>query len=354
LSLRKVTGAPVLVSTSRHVCSPLFEVENEAWDAQTKTLSGTSTVVANDAYELRIVAENFKAVKASFEGVDAPVTIRQDGPTVRVRVMPAQSGKVSWSVRFEADAVQPARPEMPTDFQTDAGYTGVALTWSGQSPFGYILKKTVNGQNPQTIFVSGTSYFDAGVNPGDTVGYALAAKGWGEIYSGSVSATAVMPEKIVVPPQGPEPELNIADMKPVSLRVGWGTFHPNRDIEDRPFKLDGKSYDKGVGLHANANVVYDVPADKRRFVATAGLSDSQRTDERRSVVIRVWTNVCEMGEPEICVAQSPLLSEKTGVDTWNFDIQIDSRVKQIRLEVTDAGDGNSCDHVDFVRSGFCK
>ena len=140
----------------------------------------------------------------------------------------------------------------------------------------------------------------------------------------------------------------------MSLRVGWGTFHPNRDIEGRPFKLDGKPYDKGVGLHANANVVYDVPADKRRFVATVGLSDSQRTDERRSVVIRVWTNVCEMGEPEVCVAQSPLLGAKTGVDSWNFDLQIDSRVKQIRLEVNDAGDGISCDHVDFVRTGFCK
>ncbi|MBR0192069.1 MAG: NPCBM/NEW2 domain-containing protein [Thermoguttaceae bacterium] len=354
LSLRKVTGAPVLVSTSRHVCSPLFEVENEAWDAQTKTLSGTSTVVANDAYELRIVAENFKAVRASFDGVEASVTIHQDGPTVRVRVLPARSGKVAWSVRFEADAVPLARPEKPTDFHADAGYTGAALSWTGQSPFGYVLKKTVNGQNPQTIFVSGTSYFDSDARLGETVEYALAAKGWGEIFSEAVSATAVMPEKIVVPPQGPEPELNIADMKPVSLRVGWGTFHPNRDIEGRPFKLDGKPYEKGVGLHANANVVYNVPADKRRFVATAGLSDSQRTDERRSVVIRVWTNVCEMGEPEVCVAKSPILGAKTEVDSWNFDLQIDSRVKQIRLEVTDAEDGNNCDHVDFVRTGFCK
>ena len=354
LSLRKVTGAPVLVSTSRHVCSPLFEVENETWDAQSKTLSGTSTVVANDEYELRIVAENFKAVKATFDGADAPVTISQDGPTVRVRVLPDKSGKVSWLVQFESDTAPLAKPESPADFKADAGYTGVALSWTGQSQFGYVLKKTVNGQNAQTLFVSGASYFDGDVKLGDSVEYALAAKGWGENYSDSVTTTAVMPEKIVVPPAGPEPELNLADMKPLSLRVGWGTYHPNRDIEGQPFKLDGKSYDKGVGLHANANVVYNVPADKRRFVATVGLSDSQRTDERRSVVIKIWTNVCEMGEPEICVAQSPLLSEKTGVDTWNFDIRIDSRVKQIRLEVSDAGDSNNCDHVDFVRAGFCE
>lgn len=354
LSLRKMTGVPVLVSTSRHVCSPLFEVENETWDAQIKTLSGTSTVVANDPYELRIVAENFKAVKASFDGVETPATIEQNGPTVRVRVLPDKSGKVSWSIQFESDAAQLVKPETPADFKASADFTGVALTWTGQSPFGYVLKKTVNGQDAQTLSVSGSSFFDRDVKVGDRIEYSLAAKGWGENYSDSVSTTAVMPEKIVVPPAGPEPELNIADMKPVSLRVGWGTFHPNRDIEGKPFKLDGKSYDKGVGLHANANVVYNVPADKRRFVATAGLSDSQRTDERRSVVIKIWTNVCEMGEPEVCVVQSPILSEKTGLDSWNFDVQIDSRVKQVRLEVSDAGDGNSCDHVDFVRSGFCK
>ncbi len=47
---------PQLISTSRHVTQGLVDIEKVNWDDASKTLSGTSRVVINDPYELRIHA----------------------------------------------------------------------------------------------------------------------------------------------------------------------------------------------------------------------------------------------------------------------------------------------------------
>ena len=55
LAVRELADRPFVISTSRHVASPLFDVAEERWDAATKTLSGVSHVVPGERYELRIV-----------------------------------------------------------------------------------------------------------------------------------------------------------------------------------------------------------------------------------------------------------------------------------------------------------
>lgn len=356
LSLRKMEGKPVLVSTSRHVTSPLFEVEGENWNAEKETLSGVSAVVAQDPYELRIIADGLKGIQANFITADGKTIageITQIGPTLRVKFTPEKSGKVQWNVTFtkgRADEMDVAKPE---NFKAQANYTGIQLTWNSGLNFGYELIKIRNNDKPESIAVSGTELFDTNVKLGDSVTYKLAVKGWGETRSDFAQVFVTMPDKIIVPPVPEEPELNIADMKALRMTSGWGKITLNRSIGGEAISLDGKKYDKGIGVHANSSLIYNIPADKRRFVAMVGMSDSQRTDARRSVIVKIWTNVCEMGEPEVCIAQSPVLSANT-VDQWNFDLKLDDRARQIRLEITDSGDGNSCDHADWVNTGFSK
>ena len=56
VALREFDGTkPVVVSSSRHVASPVFDVMDEKWNASTKTLSGVSRVVPGERYELRVV-----------------------------------------------------------------------------------------------------------------------------------------------------------------------------------------------------------------------------------------------------------------------------------------------------------
>ena len=56
LAVRELVDRPFVISTSRHVASPVFDIRDERWDAASKTLSGVSHVVPGERYELRIVA----------------------------------------------------------------------------------------------------------------------------------------------------------------------------------------------------------------------------------------------------------------------------------------------------------
>src|SRR6185295_17992797 len=54
LALRPRADHPKVISTSRHITQGLVDLSDEKWSPRTKTLSGRSRLVANDAYELRI------------------------------------------------------------------------------------------------------------------------------------------------------------------------------------------------------------------------------------------------------------------------------------------------------------
>lgn len=95
LSVRETLARPFLISTNRHVAGPLFEVAAEDWNAEKRTLSGTSRVVLNDRYELRIVVPDgfdaadvsafaeLAAENASGATVSAPV-VKREGRILRV------------------------------------------------------------------------------------------------------------------------------------------------------------------------------------------------------------------------------------------------------------------------------
>jgi hypothetical protein len=97
---------PQLVSTSRHVTQGVIDVLDVDWDAEKNTLRGHSNVVAEDPYELRIVApEGFRVVNAGVSANDkksgVTVELNQPAPQVRVTIKSPTSRKVSWNVRFE-------------------------------------------------------------------------------------------------------------------------------------------------------------------------------------------------------------------------------------------------------------
>mgnify|MGYP001317609771 CR=1 FL=1 len=58
-----------------------------------------------------------------------------------------------------------------------------------------------------------------------------------------------------------------------------------------------------------------------------------------------------MGEPPVLLAQSPPLLSQT-IRSWTFNVELNSRFKELRLVVTDAGDGIASDHADWADAGF--
>jgi len=114
LALRPAAEHPQVVSTSRHVTQGIVDVLEERWSAAARTLSGRSRVVAGDPYEVRIVVPageaSWTAEAATVdpaEAAEAPPTVRQDGPALRVRFVPKRTGEVGWQVRFRPGPVGP-------------------------------------------------------------------------------------------------------------------------------------------------------------------------------------------------------------------------------------------------------
>jgi len=106
LAVRSAADRPQVISTSRHITQGVADLSSEKWAVATKTLSGTSKVVAGDPYEIRIVApKGLKAgaAKASAAGTKAKTTIQitDAGPNVRAVISSTQNRGVRWSVKFE-------------------------------------------------------------------------------------------------------------------------------------------------------------------------------------------------------------------------------------------------------------
>ena len=53
----------------------------------------------------------------------------------------------------------------------------------------------------------------------------------------------------------------------------------------------------------------------------------------------------------VLLSESPVLSDKL-FRHWAFDLELNTRFKELQIVVTDAGDSNAADHADWVDAGF--
>jgi len=90
---------PVFVSTNRHVRQMSFDVLALDWDAKTETLSGTSLVVEDDRYQLRIY------IPAAFSFVEATaghlaISSQVNNQLMTVDFKSNENSEIEWSVKF--------------------------------------------------------------------------------------------------------------------------------------------------------------------------------------------------------------------------------------------------------------
>jgi hypothetical protein len=110
LAVRAVGDHPQVLSTSRHVTQGGMDVVSEAWDKANRRLSGTSRVVANDPYELRLLTRSteggwkIKGVEKTRGDGTIEMLSRDEGDLARVMIRPTQSGLIDWRIQFEKDS----------------------------------------------------------------------------------------------------------------------------------------------------------------------------------------------------------------------------------------------------------
>ncbi len=118
LAVRPLLARPFLLSTSRHVSQGILEVRDEKWNEETKTLSGTSSVVANDPYELRVVAmapdKVWAVASVQISGLNGaatvPVKYDSENGLLRFEFQTPTSGDLTWRIAFNSEPRSPQNP----------------------------------------------------------------------------------------------------------------------------------------------------------------------------------------------------------------------------------------------------
>lgn len=106
ISVRAVERFPVVISTSKHICQGMNDLSDEVWDASRKTLTGVSSLVGEDLYELRVMnpVKEFDKVKIIISPADKAAGVStklvREENMIRVSFHSPVARKVKWGVAF--------------------------------------------------------------------------------------------------------------------------------------------------------------------------------------------------------------------------------------------------------------
>lgn len=164
--------------------------------------------------------------------------------------------------------------------------------------------------------------------------------------------------------------IDVTTLKPLRKSVGWGSLHINSNLEGGSLSVNGVKYDKGLAVHANSVLVFDLPEGARSFSAIAGI-DNTGSDQgsKPSVEFFVfnfdptyrdeWTDQWTAGNREVKIdptkqaACSGYMSRDKDVSFVDMEAPV-AGAEKLYLVVTNGGDGFAYDHADWVNPVLVK
>ena len=134
-------------------------------------------------------------------------------------------------------------------------------------------------------------------------------------------------------------EVWVADLGLGTMSQGYGSPQRNKTVVKHPLNLAGQTFEHGVGTHAESIFGLNLQGEADRFTAVVGVDD-----EVKGTVGSVEFKVTADGKE---VFKSGL--KKAGMEPSKVDVDLKG-VKNLLLEVTDAGDGIKNDHADWANA----
>lgn len=107
-----------------------------------------------------------------------------------------------------------------------------------------------------------------------------------------------------------------------------------------PIKLNGVTYAKGIGCHANSEITYKLNGNFGRFISDIGIDDEvlDSADPQASVYFRVYAD-------NVFRYESPVLSNLSPIAKININVQ---GVQELKLIVNQGPNENFNDHADWA------
>jgi alpha-galactosidase len=138
------------------------------------------------------------------------------------------------------------------------------------------------------------------------------------------------------------PSFYLSDLASTSAVSGWGPVEKDMSNgeqaagDGRTITIKGVTYAKGLGMHANADVRYALGGTYTSFVSDVGVDDE--TGNRGSVVFQVWLDGVKAFDSGVVHG---------GDSAVHISLPVNG-VQELRLVVTDGGDGINFDHADWA------
>lgn len=317
MTVRALVDRPQLLGTSRHLTQGADDLEQVAWDEAASTLRGTSRLVAEDPYELRFTLPPGWAVEGK--------NLRREGPLAVLSLRSPQSASVAWEARFRRTTRSLPAIAAPEAVALSAQADRVALAWK-PSPQALAYHVFRNGQ---LLGLTGdTSLVDVPLRPQTVFHYEAAAADW----SGRLSPRTSLGRFTTAAAR----DAWLDQFQPLRHRQTYGVLAVNKSNGGNRLTIGGRTYPRGLGMHAHAESEYLLGAGYRRFEASVGVDDEK--GGLGSCVFQVWADGQKLFDSGPLRAGQP--ARPVSVDL--------SGKETLRLIVTDAGDGINCDHANWA------
>lgn len=134
----------------------------------------------------------------------------------------------------------------------------------------------------------------------------------------------------------------LSDLNWTAIANGWGPVEKNMSNGEQsagdghPLTLNGVTYAKGLGVHANSEVDYTLGGTYTNFLANIGID--AEVGGKGSVVFQVWGDGTQLYDSGLVTGLS---------STKLVNVNVTGKQK-LQLIVTDGGDGNGYDHADWA------
>ncbi|MDF2921484.1 MAG: hypothetical protein K0R57_398, partial [Paenibacillaceae bacterium] len=181
-----------------------------------------------------------------------------------------------------------------------------------------------------TLGAAATEFLATGLAPRSTYSFTVKAKDVKNNLSAAsnpLSVTTYAASEITY----------VSNLNWVSATVGFGAVRKDQSSSGNAIRLDGVTYSKGIGTHANSDIVYNLNGNYSRFISDVGVDDHV-THANASIVFQVWADESLLFDSGVMNALSA---------TQTVDVSV-AGVNQLKLTVTDSGNGNSYDHADWA------
>ncbi|MCY6355045.1 NPCBM/NEW2 domain-containing protein [Clostridium sp. ZS2-4] len=182
---------------------------------------------------------------------------------------------------------------------------------------------------PKTVFYDTGDFYNSLYLPYNRSEHKEASKFWGYL---KLPETAVYKFRVATTNN----VTYLSDMNWMSGSSGWGTIQKNKNIVGNPITLNEKTYEKGIGTHANSTIIYDLGGEYERFKSTIGLDDGT-VREKGTIIFSVYADGNEIYKSGVF---------RCGTQAEDIDLDV-SGIKELKL-VVNCVDNNYYDWADWA------